>query len=171
MSNAEGPPILICYDSSAGARRAIEQAAELFPGSRALILYVWSFPMRVTAYAPGDATGHCGTAEHACAVLEAESGCVIARDHGLDASPVVAYAGNERTWREILSFADERDVGLIVVGTRGLGGRRSPAVGSVSNGVLRHAHRPVLLVPAPIAPGPEMPDPAVDVTSQIEALR
>ena len=33
-------PILICYDDSVGARRAIEAAATLFPASRAVVLDV-----------------------------------------------------------------------------------------------------------------------------------
>ncbi len=33
-------PILICYDDSKGARHAIEAAAQLFPGRRAIVLDV-----------------------------------------------------------------------------------------------------------------------------------
>jgi hypothetical protein len=168
MSNAGARPILICYDGSVGARRAIEQAALLFPGACALVLHVWQFPVFVSAYAAGDATGYCGTAEHACAVREAAAGCMIARDLGLDASPVVAYAGNEHTWQAIVAVADERDAGLIVVGTRGRGSRRLLDVGSVSDGVLHNAHRPVLLVP--VAPGSELPNPPVEAAAQVEAL-
>jgi nucleotide-binding universal stress UspA family protein len=37
-------------------------------------------------------------------------------------------------------------VGLVVVGSRGLGGIRRALIGSVSDSVVRHAHCPVLVV-------------------------
>jgi len=37
-------------------------------------------------------------------------------------------------------------VGLIVMGSRGLGGVRRALMGSVSDSVVRHAHCPVLVV-------------------------
>jgi nucleotide-binding universal stress UspA family protein len=47
---------------------------------------------------------------------------------------------------EITDLAEELDVGLVVVGSRGLGGIRRALMGSVSDSVVRHAHCPVLVV-------------------------
>ena len=47
---------------------------------------------------------------------------------------------------EIVSLAEEIGAGLIVVGSRGLGGIRRALIGSVSDSVVRHAHCPVLVV-------------------------
>src|SRR5215217_1038920 len=47
---------------------------------------------------------------------------------------------------EIVSLAEEKGAGLIVVGSRGLGGIRRALIGSVSDSVVRHAHCPVLVV-------------------------
>ena len=47
---------------------------------------------------------------------------------------------------EITDLAEEMSVGLVVVGSRGLGGIRRALVGSVSDAVARHAHCPVLIV-------------------------
>ena len=47
---------------------------------------------------------------------------------------------------EILRLAEKLDVGLIVMGSRGLGGIRRALMGSVSDSVVRHAHCPVLVV-------------------------
>ena len=47
---------------------------------------------------------------------------------------------------EILRLAEELGVGLIVMGSRGLGGIRRALMGSVSDSVVRHAHCPVLVV-------------------------
>jgi nucleotide-binding universal stress UspA family protein len=49
---------------------------------------------------------------------------------------------------EIVGLADELGAGLIVVGSRGLGRMRRALVGSVSEGVLRRARRPVMVVRA-----------------------
>jgi nucleotide-binding universal stress UspA family protein len=47
---------------------------------------------------------------------------------------------------EIVSVAEEIGAGLIVMGSRGLGGIRRALMGSVSDSVVRHAHCPVLVV-------------------------
>jgi nucleotide-binding universal stress UspA family protein len=48
--------------------------------------------------------------------------------------------------QEIVKLADEIGAGLIVIGSRGLGGIRRALMGSVSDSVVRHAHCPVLVV-------------------------
>ena len=47
---------------------------------------------------------------------------------------------------EIVELAEELEVGLVVVGSRGLGGIRRALMGSVSASVVRHAHCMVLVV-------------------------
>ena len=47
---------------------------------------------------------------------------------------------------EIVALAEDIEAGLIVMGSRGLGGIRRALVGSVSDAVVRHAHCPVLIV-------------------------
>ena len=46
----------------------------------------------------------------------------------------------------IVTVAEEIGAGLIVMGSRGLGGIRRALMGSVSDSVVRHAHCPVLVV-------------------------
>jgi nucleotide-binding universal stress UspA family protein len=48
--------------------------------------------------------------------------------------------------QNIVSLAEEIEAGLIVMGSRGLGGIRGALMGSVSDSVVRHAHCPVLVV-------------------------
>ena len=52
----------------------------------------------------------------------------------------------ERRDQAIVHLADELGAGLIVMGSRGLGGIRRALMGSVSDSVVRHAHCPVLIV-------------------------
>ena len=47
---------------------------------------------------------------------------------------------------EITALAEEIGAGLIVVGSRDLGGIRRSLLGSVSDSVVRHAHCPVFVV-------------------------
>ena len=47
---------------------------------------------------------------------------------------------------EIADLAEDIGAGLIVMGSRGLGGVRRALMGSVSDSVVRHAHCPVLVV-------------------------
>ena len=49
---------------------------------------------------------------------------------------------------QIVALADEIGAGLIVMGSRGLGGLRRLLMGSVSDSVVRHAHCPVMIVRA-----------------------
>ena len=48
--------------------------------------------------------------------------------------------------QEIVKLGEELDAGLIVVGSRGLGGVRRALMGSISGSVVRHAYGPVLVV-------------------------
>lgn len=47
---------------------------------------------------------------------------------------------------QIVSLSEDVGAGLIVMGSRGLGGVRRALMGSVSDSVVRHAHCPVLVV-------------------------
>ena len=54
MSASEADPILIGYDGSPGALRAIETAGAMFPGHKAVVLHVWS-PFALIASSYGSA--------------------------------------------------------------------------------------------------------------------
>ncbi len=51
----------------------------------------------------------------------------------------------ERSDEAIIHLAEELGAGLIVMGSRGLGGVRRSLMGSVSDSVVRHAHCPVMI--------------------------
>jgi nucleotide-binding universal stress UspA family protein len=57
-----------------------------------------------------------------------------------------AYSRKGRVDQEIVDLGEEIGAGLIVMGSRGLGGLRRALIGSVSDSVVRHAHCPVMVV-------------------------
>ena len=57
-----------------------------------------------------------------------------------------AHLREGRPEAEITALAEEIGAGLIVIGSRGLGGLRRAMMGSVSDSVVRHAHCPVMVV-------------------------
>jgi nucleotide-binding universal stress UspA family protein len=143
-------PILLCYDGSAGSRRAIKTAGAFFPGREAFVLHVWS-PIAVlaSAYAGGAVSlpSYDDKELQRAALKLAEDGTRAALDAGLAAKPEIAEVTYEGTWHAILAAANQYDAGLIVLGARGLSTFKSILLGSVSHGVAQHAHRPVLIVP------------------------
>ncbi|MEO7168656.1 MAG: universal stress protein [Chthoniobacterales bacterium] len=64
---------------------------------------------------------------------------------------VVAHEREGAVVEEILKIASEISANLIVMGSHGHGSVYNLLVGSVTEGVLQAARRPVLLVPAPVA--------------------
>jgi nucleotide-binding universal stress UspA family protein len=110
-------PILIGYDGSEHARRAIEAAHALVRAREAVVL---------------DAAG-------------AQEGVDFARQLGFHA--VARTAATSTTWRAVTDVAEEVDASVIVVGSRGLSGAREVVGDSVSHSIATHAHRPLLVVP------------------------
>jgi nucleotide-binding universal stress UspA family protein len=58
-----------------------------------------------------------------------------------------AHLREGRTVDEILDLSEELEVGLLIVGSRGLGRVGRIILRSVSEGIVNHARRPVLVVP------------------------
>ena len=141
-------PILICYDGSPAAVRAIETAAALLGPRRAVVLDVASsMTVAESLAAPYSAMAGAALAEtHAAeSVRIAGEGTEIARSSGFDA--VARATRAVPTWEGIVEIADELDAPVIVVGSRGLRGLNEALHGSVSHQVAAHAGRPVLIVP------------------------
>ena len=144
----ESQPVLICFDGSAEAERAIDAAAALLGPRHAVVLDVAPTMTFAEAAAltssvvPGNAFEELNTAD---ALRHARVGAVYARRAGFEAEPRAEIFSN--TWQGIVDVADELDAAVIVVGSRGLSGLREFTRGSVSHDVAAHAGRPVLIVP------------------------
>ena len=151
--------VLIAYDGTPNARRAVEYAGAYLSARRTFVLTVWA-PMRsgadpvsIDLDGPPDPVDDDDLEELDIAFADAQrtnlEGTELARSVGLAAEPLcIPVAGS--VWRTIIRAADNIDAGLIVTGTRGTTGIRSLMQSSVADRVLRHGRRPVLIVP----PGP-----------------
>jgi len=71
--------------------------------------------------------------------------CEMAEEEGVEAEPVVVEAPS--VVQGIVDEAKERDVDLIVIGTRGLSGVKGLILGSTAKGVVTRAPCPVIVVP------------------------
>jgi nucleotide-binding universal stress UspA family protein len=140
--------VLICYDGSHEAKRAVDAAAALLGPRPAVVLNVaptmtFAEGMAATSsLVPGSAFEDLNKAD---ALRRAEAGAARARRAGFDAEPLATTAST--TWRGIVDAADELDAVAIVMGSRSVGGLRELARGSLSHDVATHARRPVLIVP------------------------
>jgi len=131
---------VLAYDGSDCARDAIRTAGRLFRGGDAVVLHV------VVSLAPE--VFH-GRVEELAEVVEAQriagDGAALAQEAGFVARPAVevtpGHAGDA-----IVAYAEQVGADAIVVGARGLSTVKSLLLGSVSHGVVQHAHVPVLVV-------------------------
>jgi nucleotide-binding universal stress UspA family protein len=57
-----------------------------------------------------------------------------------------AHLREGRTFEEVIKLGDELDAGLLLVGSRGYSSMRRMLMGSQSEDIVHHAHRPVLVV-------------------------
>lgn len=143
--------VLIAYDGSGFAKAAIPEAgAQLGPGRTAVIATVFA-PLDQTPFygvagvpvEPETMTELFKSAEQA-ARKTAEEGAALAREAGFEAEALTS-AGNP-VWARLVEVADERDAGLIVIGSRGLSGVKHALLGSVASAVAQHSKRSVLIV-------------------------
>jgi nucleotide-binding universal stress UspA family protein len=154
-SSANGP-LLLCFDGSDDARRAIKRAGALFAGRRALVLTVWQPIADLDGFAWTGATESSvdvvglnrAAAEDGARV--ADEGARLALEAGLNAEPLAVEASGS-VWHTIVEMADRHDAAAIVMGSRGLTGLRSMLLGSVSSAVVHHAERPTLVIRQPVA--------------------
>ncbi|HUO42750.1 MAG TPA: universal stress protein [Methylomirabilota bacterium] len=144
--------ILVPVDGSENSDRAVRIAtavAKKYP-ARLFILHV--VPMPVYLYTgemgeqmPSPFIGEYMEVEEREAGRIVNGGVLLAKSHGVKATgKIVKYAPS--VVEAIVSYAAERKVDLIVIGTRGLSGFKKLLLGSVTSGIVSHAHCEVLVV-------------------------
>ena len=149
-------PVLIAYDGTAAAERALRETSELLRGRKALVVVVYKAGLvfelielpAASAGLPPAPLDIRTALEIDQSLLEAtrraaEQAAATARELGLEAEPLVVTEDPEIPVDETLvSLARERDVQVVSVGAHNHG----PILGSISRGVVRNAPCPALVV-------------------------
>jgi nucleotide-binding universal stress UspA family protein len=147
-------PLLIAFDGSEGARRAVLVAAELMPGASAVVACAWQ-PMAALDHHDPVASWFDALSPQAqeldelsreAASRHADEGVALAREAGLDAAPLVLDGGRDVAGA-LLDAARERSTAVLVMGARGVGRIEAMLLGSTSHAVVARARSPVLVVP------------------------
>lgn len=148
-------PVVIGYDGSDGARRAIDTAAQHFRGRETIVVHGWSSPL--TRSYPGAALELVPVSDVqeltrdltdllvADAQDCADAGATLASEAGLSARGVEFECG-PGAWRALRAIASREGAAVIVAGCRGRGAVRGTVLGSVSSGLAHHAESPTLIV-------------------------
>lgn len=140
--------ILLAVDGSEEARLATQAATELSGTTGSEVQVVYVLPSAGELIGP-----HSYPADRRESLLEgAERDARTFLDE--QAERITSEGGTVtethlmrgRADREIVHLSEEVGAGLLVMGSRGLGGVRRALMGSVSDSVVRHAHCPVCVV-------------------------
>jgi nucleotide-binding universal stress UspA family protein len=124
----DGSKILVAYDGSDYAKRAIEEAAEVtkkFSGSMTVLHVPWE-----------------ESDNHSHNILAGATQDL--RNTGIKYNTRSERDANIP--RRILRIASEESYDLIVIGSRGMGGAKAWLLGSVANVIVNEATCPVLIV-------------------------
>lgn len=150
--------LMIAYDGSANADRAIRYAGTFLRAETAHVVTAWqpgtmSAPRMSSLAAGMQPFLDTRLDTQVDDALEAESaavnerGVALATDVGLTATGTLVEV-ESTVWGALVAAADALDVDLLVTGTRGDTGLKALLRSSVAERVLKHCSRPVFIVPA-----------------------
>ena len=138
--------IVIAIDGSPAAQEAIEFGIELAQEHDAEVVFVHVVPS--FDLVPLNGFGVAGARQHETTSFDralVDDAGAAAKRSGVRARGEILH-GN--TVDEIVTFADNLDADIIVIGSRGHGRLASALLGSVSKGVLNESKRPVAVIRA-----------------------
>ncbi len=140
--------ILLAIDGSDESKLAAQAATELSreTGSEVHVVYVLPTPAQLIGhhlYSDEIRESLIGGAERDAETFLKEQAEKVSSDGGKVADTHFRSGDPDK---EILRTAEALGVGLIVMGSRGLGAVSRALLGSVSDSVVRHAHCPVFVV-------------------------
>lgn len=138
--------ILLAYDGSKASIKALGRAVELAqvtPGATLDIVHVYDYPRFFIGEGLAPIPASLNKDIYDLAVQTTDE-LKERMEHAEVDSKVEMIQGSPA--EVILEYAKVNDIGLIVIGSRGLGGIREFVLGSVSHNVVQHAKVPVLVV-------------------------
>lgn len=138
--------ILVPTDASEAVQPAVEMAIDLAETHEATLHVLYIVDQPATASGIGEGMAGLDNLLNALERRGREATAEIAdraTERGIQATTAVRQ-GNPHD--DILAYANENDVDLIVMGTHGRTGVKRAILGSVTEGVVRHSEIPVLTV-------------------------
>jgi nucleotide-binding universal stress UspA family protein len=146
-------PIVIGYEGSSAAKKAVEEAGKLLAGSRALVVTVWEPGLALIAMEPAiqvvpvdiSLALEIDEQQRQRALQIANQGAELARRAGLDAEGV-AVADESNVADTLLKVVDEQDAIAVVVGSHGHNVIRDVFVATTTRAVIQKCKRPVVVV-------------------------
>jgi nucleotide-binding universal stress UspA family protein len=140
--------IMVAFDGSKDAVKAVQLAASLSLkfGADLTVIHVFASPAIGFTAASGMPLPDYSDLEEAAKEAGQKilsRGLQLASDTGVKAKGELLEASS--VVEAIVDFAAKRGAELIVVGTRGMTGFKKLILGSVSSGLISHAHCPVLV--------------------------
>lgn len=149
--------ILIATDGSPASREAVEFGVELAEEQEAAVAFVHVVPHFDRVSLDGfDVVGGLPHEMDAEDERPLDDASAIAEAHGVRSTAKLLRG---HIVDEIVAYADNLDVDLIVVGSRGHGALTSALLGSVSRGVLSESMRPVAIIRGRERAEPPVPTP------------
>ena len=151
MNSGKFRRILVAVDGSENSTRAVKVAITLAEKFNAQLIICNAIQVPFYSFAqtglvvPADTIRDYLAAAREDAKKMSSKLVRLAEAHHVKAESVVRE--NTRSVVEaVVTLAESRHVDLIVIGSRGLSGFKRLLIGSVSSGVINHAHCPVLVV-------------------------
>jgi len=143
--------ILLATDGSNEASLALTTAADLAKSTNSELHVAYVFPTAVQRPFPNPVLARpAAEMEHELEEAMHQAQDFLDREVEQVKREGVTVADSHlvrgRPDREVVHLSEEIGAGLIVMGSRGLGGVRRALMGSVSDSVVRHAHCPVMIV-------------------------
>jgi nucleotide-binding universal stress UspA family protein len=143
--------ILLATDGSEEARLALTTAADMAQSTDSELHVAYVFPTAVQRPFPNPITARPREVqEHELEEAMQQAQHFLdqqverVKEEGVSVAETHLVRG--RPDREVIHLSEEIGAGLIIMGSRGLGGVRRALMGSVSDSVVRHAHCPVMIV-------------------------
>src|SRR5512133_1558266 len=138
-------PIMLATDGSPTAEKATGTAIELAKAldTDLVVATVWEIPYTTVGLAPAPVAGDLAQLGEDDARKVAAGAAARADEAGVETRTVVLRG---ITVQEICAAAETFNPRFLVIGSHGWGAVRRALFGSVSTGVLHHAHCPVLVV-------------------------
>ena len=138
-------PIMLATDGSPTAEQATATAIDLAKalGTDLVVVTVWEIPYTTVGLAPAPVSGDLAQLGEEDARKVAARAAARAEEAGVETRTVILRGV---TVQEVCAAAETYDPRFLVIGSHGWGLVRRTLFGSVSTGVLHHAHCPVLVV-------------------------